>query len=66
LRQEWTRGYHISFYIGTPLDENDMDRVKAEAASMVFVITDFQTQDCNAEDRNNLLYASHIQRTYPE
>jgi len=53
------------YYVGSPLNEGDMERVQAAAASMIFILCDFQTRDAGAEDRGNLLFASHVQRAYP-
>jgi len=66
LHQEWARDFSISFFVGCPLDDNDMERVKASEASMIIILSDFQTADIAHEDSTNLLYGLHIQRAFPE
>ena len=54
------------YFVGSPLDKGDLERVQASKASMIFVIADFQTENTVAEDQSNIIFATGIQRMYPD
>jgi hypothetical protein len=66
LKSEWAQGFKIFYFIGSPLDPLDLERVKASEASMVFIISDFHTTDTKTEDTGNALFASALQRAVPD
>lgn len=61
----WAQLFNIQYFIGSPLNEIDLIRVKASEASMVFIIADFQANDTQTEDRTNVLFAASVQETLP-
>ena len=66
MKREWTEGYSLNFYVGSPLEANDLVRVQVEKSSMVFIIADFQTGNTVVEDRGNMLMASALTRMFPD
>mmetsp|Transcript_1266 Transcript_1266/g.1618 ORF Transcript_1266/g.1618 Transcript_1266/m.1618 type:complete len:1377 (+) Transcript_1266:55-4185(+) len=65
LRSEWAQGFHLTYFIGSPLDPNDLERVRAKDASVSFIIADFHSPDTKMEDAGNALFASALQRSVP-
>jgi len=65
LKCEWAMGYELQYFIGCPLDAEDLMRVRASEASMVFIIADFLTSDTNKEDKENALIAAALQKLNP-
>jgi hypothetical protein len=65
LSRQWAKSFNILFFVGSPLEASDMKRVRCKSASMVFIITDFQTTDTVAEDNNNILLGVHFQKSFP-
>lgn len=66
LSKQWAKSFNILFFVGSPLESVDMKRVRCKSASMVFIITDFQTNDTVAEDNNNILLGIHFQKSFPQ
>ena len=66
LDQDWLRRFKVHCFLGSPLSDKDLRRVRLSEASMVFVLSDFETENVQSEDRSNLLYAAHLQRAYPK
>lgn len=66
LKSEWAQGFNIYYFIGSPLDPLDLERVKAKEASMTFIISDFDSADTKAEDTSNAMFASALQRSVPD
>jgi hypothetical protein len=65
MKCEWTQQFRMQYFLGSPLNENDMKRVRASEASMVFILSDFQAPDTNKEDNANSLIAASVQETLP-
>lgn len=65
LKQPWASKLQLHFFIGSPVAKEDMDRVHAEEASMVFVIADTETEDTLVEDQRNIMIAASITRQFP-
>ena len=64
--QRWARNFHISFFKGSPLNPDDMERVKVQETSMVFIIADFNSQNAHDEDRYNIMLYVNLSKVYPD
>ena len=66
LKEPWTQEFRIKFFVGSPLDKVDMQRVRASESSICFILADFETADTVAEDQRNQMIAASLSRNYPD
>jgi hypothetical protein len=65
LKEPWAANLRIHYFIGSPLNKVDMNRVRASEASMIFVIADTETEDTLMEDQRNIMIAASVSRQFP-
>ena len=66
LKAPWAAGHRLSYFVGSPLDTGDLERVRCGEASVVFVIADFNSPDTMREDKANLQAASALTAKFPQ
>jgi len=65
LKEPWVQHQSIHFFVGSPLNTTDMERVRANEASVSFILADFETADTVAEDQRNMMIAAALSRNFP-
>ena len=65
LEQPWAKRVPVRYFVGTPMDEEELERIKIDDALMTFIIADSYTRHPDSEDRENILRASAVRRIVP-
>jgi len=54
------------YFEGSPMESDDLHRVRVSEASMAFVLANLTTQNADEEDRANILRAMNVNRMVPD
>jgi hypothetical protein len=65
LQEPWIKSKSIQFFKGDATSNKALRRVRAEEASMTFIISDFFSSSPYSEDHNNVLLAAALQAYSP-
>jgi hypothetical protein len=66
LASKFAKRFNIKYFRGHATKPEDLSRVKAEDASMTFIIPDFFSDDTFNEDYNNVLLTAALQAYTPD
>ncbi|KAJ8598893.1 hypothetical protein CTAYLR_010267, partial [Chrysophaeum taylorii] len=65
LMHKWARNAPVRYFVGSPMNALDLDRVRIHEAEMAFIVANINTDQPEREDRQNILHAVALKRASP-